>query len=71
LLRDRVVQGNGCSQRVCVGDDGRTYCEEICKGGARSNGAVLIAWTLIGALQARNIIRWSEIIAGRVQGHHK
>lgn len=23
-------QPNGCKQRVCVGDDGKSYCEELC-----------------------------------------
>jgi len=26
-------QPNGCDDRVCVGDDGRTYCEEVCGTG--------------------------------------
>lgn len=25
-------QGNGTSERVCVGDDGKTYCEQSANG---------------------------------------
>ena len=30
---DWMRQDNGCSQRVCVDDNGNRYCEEICPGG--------------------------------------
>jgi hypothetical protein len=29
---DWMKQKNGCDQRVCVSDQGKTYCEEQCPG---------------------------------------